>query len=169
MDEIILPLFPLEVVLLPEEPLPLHIFEERYKQMIGECLEAQRTGNGHGDFGVILLREQALSTVGCTARIVNVTKKYPDGRMDILTVGKRRFELLLTNDARPYLEGSVLFFDDEESDIASDSAAELAIKGFRDIVRKLRRAPEIHFVLDHSEEYGQRIEELLRQAKKPAS
>ena len=56
MEEIVLPLFPLEVVLLPEEPLPLHIFEERYKTMIGECLEAQARGVGQQDFGVLLLR-----------------------------------------------------------------------------------------------------------------
>jgi len=140
MEETVLPLFPLEVVLLPEEPLPLHIFEERYKTMIGECLEAQARGVGQQDFGVLLLRGQALSNIGCTAHIVNVARKYADGRMDILTVGKRRFELLLTNDDRPYLEGSVLFFDDDGPDVAADSVAQLAIERFRDLIRKLRRA-----------------------------
>ena len=54
MEEILLPLFPLELVLLPEEPLPLHIFEERYREMIGECLRAKTSGFGRQDFGVVL-------------------------------------------------------------------------------------------------------------------
>ena len=58
MDENLLPLFPLEIVLLPEEPLPLHIFEERYKTMIGECLQAKAAGTGQQEFGVVLLKGQ---------------------------------------------------------------------------------------------------------------
>jgi Lon protease-like protein len=138
MEEILLPLFPLEVVLLPEEPLSLHIFEERYKTMIGECLEAQTTGQGQAEFGVVLLKEGAVSSIGCTARIVNLTRKYEDGRMDILTVGKRRFELLLTNEEMAYLRGSVEFFDDEGPDTPGDSEAEFAITRFREVIRKLR-------------------------------
>jgi Lon protease-like protein len=90
MEQSLLPLFPLEVVLLPEEPLPLHIFEERYKEMIGECLKAKASGGGQQEFGVVLAKGQEIYDVGCTARIVNLTRQYADGRMDILTVGKRR-------------------------------------------------------------------------------
>jgi len=85
MRDILLPLFPLELVLLPEEPLPLHIFEERYREMIGECLRAKTSGFGRQDFGVVLAKGQAISNVGCSAQIVTVTRKYDDGRMDILT------------------------------------------------------------------------------------
>ena len=143
MQEILLPLFPLEVVLLPEEPLPLHIFEERYKEMIGECLEAKTLGTGQEEFGVVLAQGQEMHTVGCTARIVNLTRKYEDGQMDILTVGKRRFEILLTNQEKDYLRGSVEFFDDEEADTPSDSAADHAIGLFREIMRKLRQSAEM--------------------------
>jgi len=147
MEQNVLPLFPLEVVLLPEEPLPLHIFEERYKTMIGECLDAQATGEGQEEFGVLFARDQKMSTIGCSARIVNVTRKYEDGRLDILTVGERRFELLYTSDAKLYLEGSVKFFDDESPGAPDDESAELAIDHFRDLIRKLRHAAEmpIHF------------------------
>jgi Lon protease-like protein len=138
MEEILLPLFPLEVVLLPEEPLSLHIFEERCKTIIGECLEAQTTGQGQAEFGVVLLKEGAVSSIGCTARIVNLTRKYEDGRMDILTVGKRRFEILLTNEEMAYLRGSVEFFDDEGPDTPGDQEAEFAITRFREVIRKLR-------------------------------
>jgi Lon protease-like protein len=143
MEENLLPLFPLEVVLLPEEPLPLHIFEDRYKTMIGECLQARAAGKGQQEFGVVLLKGQTVSTVGCTARIINLTRQYEDGRMDILTVGKRRFEILLTNDERPYLRGAVDYFEDEGPDAPSDEAAELAIERFREAMRKLRHAAEM--------------------------
>ena len=67
MDDLLLPLFPLEVVLLPHEPLPLHIFEERYKDMISHCLEAQGHAAPEDDFGVVLAREEKMETVGCAA------------------------------------------------------------------------------------------------------
>src|SRR5208282_1196639 len=143
MEENLLPLFPLEIVLLPEEPLPLHIFEDRYKTMIGDCLQAKAAGEGQQEFGVVRVKEQTLSAVGCAARIVNLTRQYEDGRMDILTVGKRRFEILLTNDERPYLRGAVEYFEDEGPDTPSDAAAELAIERFREAMRKLRRAAEM--------------------------
>jgi len=143
MDNELLPLFPLEIVLLPEEPLPLHIFEERYKTMIGDCLRAKAAGEDQQEFGVVLLKGQAVSPVGCTARIVNLTRQYEDGRMDILTVGKRRFELLLTNEERPYLRGAVDYFEDEDPDAPSDEAAELAITRFRDAMRKLRHSADM--------------------------
>jgi Lon protease-like protein len=143
MEENLLPLFPLEMVLLPEELLPLHIFEDRYKTMMGECLQAKAAVKGQQEFGVVLLKGQAVSSVGCTARIVNVTRQYEDGRMDILTVGKRRFEILLTNEERPYLRGAVDYFEDEGPDAPSDAAVELALERFREAMRKLRHAAEM--------------------------
>lgn len=148
MDELLLPLFPLEVVLMPEEPLPLHIFEDRYKVMIGECLEAKAAGSGRQEFGIILAKNQEMRTVGCSARIVNLTRKYEDGRMDILTVGKRRFEVLYTNEERPYLRGGVDFFEDEVgSDTAADDEATRAIDLFRQVMQKMRKSTDmpIHF------------------------
>lgn len=106
MDSL-LPLFPLEVVLFPGTPLPLHIFEPRYKEMIGECLE-QKT-----QFGVIRAHESGLANVGCTAEILAVTKTYDDGRMDIVAEGRDRFELLEVNQDRSFLRGSILFVQDE--------------------------------------------------------
>jgi len=143
MEEILLPLFPLEVVLLPEEPLPLHIFEERYKQMVSECLEAKASGSGQQEFGVVLAKGEEMRTVGCSARIVNLTRKYEDGRMDILTVGKRRFEILLTNEEKTYLRGAVEFFEDEGADTPGEAEAAHAIEQFRDVMRRLREASEM--------------------------
>jgi len=84
----LLPLFPLEVVLFPGVPLPLHIFEPRYKEMIGECRTNQTP------FGVIRALEQGIAEVGCTAEIVSVTKEYADGRLDLVAEGRKRFEVL---------------------------------------------------------------------------
>jgi Lon protease-like protein len=100
-------LFPLEVVLFPGTPLPLHIFEPRYKEMIGECLEQKK------QFGVIRAQETGLADVGCTAEILAVTKTYDDGRMDIVAEGRDRFELLEVNQDRSFLRGSILFVQDE--------------------------------------------------------
>jgi Lon protease-like protein len=143
MDETFLPLFPLELVLLPEQPLPLHIFEERYREMIGECLKARSSGSGKQEFGVVLAKGEAISNVGCSAKIVSLTRKYDDGRMDILTVGKRRFEILLTNEEKPYLRASVEFFDDEGPDTPGEAEAENAIALFRKVMRQFHQASEM--------------------------
>jgi len=116
----LLPLFPLEVVLLPGTPLPLHIFEPRYKEMIGECLAEHRT------FGVVRAVDQGLADVGCTAEIITVVKEYPDGRLDLVTEGRRRFEVVRVNQERSFLQAEVLMIDDEPG-IASQADASRAV------------------------------------------
>ena len=102
-----LPLFPLDVVLFPGVALPLHIFEPRYKEMIGELLESKEK------FGVVRATQEGIADVGCTAEIVAVTKKYEDGRMDIVTEGRERFEVMDVNTERSFFRGAVLYFVDE--------------------------------------------------------
>ena len=82
-----IPLFPLDLVLFPGAPLPLHIFEPRYRQMIAECLAANTP------FGIVRARPEGLAVIGCTAQIIRVLHRYPDGRSDILTQGIERFEI----------------------------------------------------------------------------
>jgi len=113
----LLPLFPLDVVLFPGTPLPLHIFEPRYKEMIGECLAQHRT------FGVVRTIEQGLAEIGCTAEIVTVVKEYPDGRLDLATEGRQRFELLRVNQERSFLQAEVAMIDDEPGTPAQADAA----------------------------------------------
>lgn len=103
----LLPLFPLEVVLLPGTPLPLHIFEPRYKEMIGECLATSAL------FGVIRALENGIAEIGCTAEIITVTKEYPDGRMDLICEGRKRFEVLEVNQERSFLRAEVLLVPDD--------------------------------------------------------
>jgi len=103
----LLPLFPLELVLLPGTPLPLHIFEPRYKEMIRECLA------NSAPFGVVRAVEEGIADVGCTAEIITVTKEYPDGRMDLVCEGRKRFEVLELNRDRSFLQAEVLIVSDE--------------------------------------------------------
>ena len=104
----LLPLFPLQLVLFPRTPLPLHIFEERYKEMIGECLA------GGLEFGVVLAQGKGILRAGCTASIESVINRYDDGRLDILTNGRRRFQIGSVDTERIFLRAEVEYFDDIE-------------------------------------------------------
>jgi Lon protease-like protein len=106
----LLPIFPLELVLLPGVPLPLHIFEPRYKEMIAECLEQKKP------FGVVRASSDGVADIGCTAEIMSVTKKYDDGRMDILTRGVERFEVIEVNQDRSFLQAEIAVVQDEDED-----------------------------------------------------
>lgn len=117
----LLPLFPLEVVLLPGTPLPLHIFEPRYKEMIRECLATE------APFGVVRAQEEGIAEIGCTAEIISVTKEYPDGRLDLIAEGRTRFEVLEVNQERSFLQAEVLLVPDEPGG-ASDEERVRAIQ-----------------------------------------
>ena len=113
----LLPLFPLDVVLLPGAPLPLHIFEPRYKEMIGECLAQNSV------FGVLRAAEKSIAEIGCTAEIISVTKEYADGRLDIVTEGRKRFEVLQLDQERSFLRGEILLLDDVPGNPSKEDAA----------------------------------------------
>jgi Lon protease-like protein len=102
------------VVLLPGTPLPLHIFEPRYKEMIGECLA------NDAPFGVVRALDEGIAEVGCTAEIITVTKEYPDGRMDLIAEGRKRFEVLELNQERSFLRAEVLLVPDEPNAAAQE-------------------------------------------------
>lgn len=131
----LLPLFPLDLVLLPAVPLPLHIFEPRYKEMVNECL----TQNRH--FGIIRSKGEAVASIGCTAEIINVLKTYPDGRMDILTEGKRRFEVLQMHQERGFLQADVIYLEDDD-DPADAPALDTALRLHGEIMQLAGAQPE---------------------------
>ncbi len=114
------PLFPLGMVLLPGEVVPLHIFEERYKVMIGECLENET------EFGILWLSDDGLKEVGCTARVTRLLDQMEDGRMNILVEGDSPFRLLRRIEDLPYPAGDVelLADGDEPGDDDADAARE---------------------------------------------
>jgi len=117
----LLPLFPLDVVLLPGTALPLHIFEPRYREMIAECLAEKKS------FGVVRAKDEGIAEIGCTAEIVTVAKEYPDGRSDIVTRGGRRFEVMGVNQERAFLQAEVFYLADEPGPASSEDVAQ-AIK-----------------------------------------
>ena len=121
----LLPIFPLELVLLPGVPLPLHIFEPRYKEMIAECLEQKKP------FGVVRASSDGVADIGCTAEIMSVTKKYDDGRMDILTRGVERFEVIQVNEDRPFLQAEISVVQDEDEDEPGKPAAQMVTQAVR--------------------------------------
>jgi len=136
-----IPLFPLGLVLLPGMALPLHIFEERYKLMISECLSADTP------FGVVFFDGRSIRSIGCMARVYRVLHRYEDGRMDILTRGEQRFFIHETIEEKPYMEAQVVFFDDEAAP-ASENPAEV----LRDAQAALRQMKDAGLSEDIMEE-----------------
>jgi len=118
------PLFPLGLVLLPQELVPLHIFEERYKLMINECLEHE------SEFGIIWLADDGLRDIGCTARIERVIETFDDGRTNILVIGDKPFRLMRRIEDMPYPAGDIEILDDfdpgSDSDLAEQARARYA-------------------------------------------
>jgi Lon protease-like protein len=129
--EDIIPLFPLGVVLLPGMDLPLHIFEERYKKLVGECIETDK------EFGVVYYSGKMMLRVGCTAEISKVLKSYEDGKMDILTTGMRRFHIQELFESKPYIEAKVEFIRDVEE--MNDEDMKSLIREGADSLRQLYR------------------------------
>jgi ATP-dependent Lon protease len=114
-----IPLFPLNVVLLPGVDLPLHIFEPRYRQMVKKCLEEK------SEFGMLLSTPDGIARVGCTAEILELVKRYDDGRMDILTVGRAPFRVVELYKEQPLLEGEVDYLEDRETQVNTSVRREL--------------------------------------------
>jgi ATP-dependent Lon protease len=103
-----IPLFPLNIVLLPGAELPLHIFEPRYREMVKNCLEEK------SKFGMLLALPNGVARVGCTAEILEVVNRYEDGRMDILTIGRAPFRVVELFTENPLMEGQVDYLEDRE-------------------------------------------------------
>ncbi len=106
-----LPLFPLGLVLYPNERLPLHIFEERYKDLTRYCLGEE------APFGIVHFEEGKMAEVGCTARIVQVINEYDDGRKDILVEGEDRFELEQLFSTESYYTADVQLIDEPDEEV----------------------------------------------------
>ena len=128
MQPTLLPLFPLHVVIFPRTVLPLHIFEERYKELIGQAIQSA------SEFGIVLAKDDGIVNAGCTVVVEKVIKNYPDGRMDILTRGVRRFEILGLNQDKSYLRGEVEFFDDDEPGPGPADLREKALVQYRGLM-----------------------------------
>jgi len=123
-----LPLFPLQLVMFPGARIPLHIFEERYRTLMNECIRAE------SEFGITLFADGELSNIGCTAVVSSVRKRYADGRMDIIAEGRRRFRLL-SHETGPqgYLIGTAEILSTEGAP-ANQSLADETIRLYNTLV-----------------------------------
>ena len=140
------PLFPLGLVLLPGEKVPLHIFEERYKQMIGECLEEER------EFGIIWLADDALKDVGCAARITRVLERFEDGRMNIVVEGTTPFRLDRRIGELAYPAGDIELLEDEPG--TDEATLERARKSYADLVEEVTETRPEPDALAELDAYG---------------
>src|SRR5204863_4365153 len=124
------PLFPLPIVLLPSEVVPLHIFEDRYQAMVAHCLDER------SDFGIVWLADDGLKEIGCTAQIAEVLERAPDGRMNILVRGTRPFRLLERQEDLIYPAGTVELLEDG-SEVTDEQAGEQARERYADLLEEI--------------------------------
>ena len=142
------PLFPLGLVLIPHELVPLHIFEERYKLMIGECLERD------SEFGIVWLADDGLKEIGCSARISRVLERFEDGRLNVLVEGTSPFRLMRRIEDLPYPAGDVELLADDDEPGQATAPAEKARRRYADLVAEVtdeRPEPE---ALEQLDAYG---------------
>ena len=125
-----LPIFELPLVLLPGEQVPLHIFEERYKRMVGTSLEAGEP------FGIVLRDDDGARSIGCTARIDDVTERFEDGRLNILVRGEAPFRVLDRFESPEYPTGEVELIPDEDVPPIDEDAAAAARESFADLAER---------------------------------
>jgi Lon protease-like protein len=128
------PLFPLGIVALPTELVPLHIFEERYKTMIARCLEEE------SEFGIVWMADDGLRPIGCACEVAEVLERMPDGRLNLIARGTRPFRIEARQDELAYPAGTVEFLADRGEDI-DPGAADAAHAAYADLVEQATENP----------------------------
>jgi Lon protease-like protein len=123
------PLFPLGIVALPGELVPLHIFEERFKTMMNECLRDEK------EFGIVWLSDDGLREIGCACAIERVLERMEDGRMNLLTRGTRPLRVVERQSELAYPAGVVQFLEDREEEL-DQALADEARKAYSELVRR---------------------------------
>jgi ATP-dependent Lon protease len=132
----LLPLFPLELVAFPGAVVPLHIFEPRYREMVGEA-ETNRT-----EFGIVLSRDGGIIRTGCTVLVESILQRYSDGRFDVLTRGQRRFEIQSINEEKDYLRAEVDYFADADETPAAAALRAAALRAWRGLRGEQEQEPD---------------------------
>ncbi len=160
-------LFPLELVLLPGERVPLHIFEDRYKELIGECLSNDR------EFGLVLEDEDGLREIGTSTSVLELVHTFDDGRMNVLVEGRERFRLVTETSGRPYRTAEVEPLVDADEGPAGEEASR-AIERFRRLVSVAEAeevdeppadAPFLSYLLAARVDFGSELKQELLEAR----
>ena len=149
-DGLELPIFELPVVILPGELLPLHIFEERYKRMIGHCLDNAEP------FGIVFRDEGGNAhRIGCMARVTEVVERFDDGRMNVVVAGEQPFKVLERFEAGDFPAGEVEPIDASDDAREEDpEAASVAREAFAELVRRVSGEPPDSAELEAENSYG---------------
>lgn len=164
-------LFPLGLVLLPGERMPLHIFEPRYKELIGECLAEERP------FGIVLADDSGLKEVGTEASVIEVLERFDDGRLNIVVEGGERFRVVELTSGRTFQTGEVeevadddVVFDQEDADRALGLFQELRELVGSDVEEPEQGEPALSYALASRVDFGldpkQRLLELTSEAER---
>lgn len=139
----LLPLFPLQLVVFPGSAVPLHIFEDRYREMVGEAAAAGT------EFGIVLAKKGGIAGGGCTVTVESVLKRYPDGRFDVMTRGRRRFRISSVDERRAYLRGEVEYFEDDDATPVSAELRAKVLQAFHVAMETIPGNPYLSFELAH--------------------
>jgi Lon protease-like protein len=136
-------LFPLNVVVFPESSVPLHIFEPRYKQLVGLAIDEQK------DFGINLVDSSRLYQTGCTVEVSEVTRRYDDGRLDVIVTGKQRYTLRSLREGEElYYVGIVEYFMDESDEVIDTQLRQVCINQYNEIIELVYPGAAEDYVLD---------------------
>lgn len=136
------PLFPLGLVALPSELIPLHVFEERYKTMVARVLEEE------GEFGIVWVADDGLRAIGCACEIAEVLERMPDGRVNLVARGTRPFRIESRQDELAYPAGVVEFLDDREERVDTE-VSQAAHEAYAELVEQATdRAPAPEEIAD---------------------
>ncbi len=126
-------IFPLNLVLFPQSLYPLHIFEERYKELIKECIDNEL------EFGVNLVSNSKFFEIGCTAKVVDVFKKYDDGKLDITIEGVRKYKLIsFSEEERSFYTGEIELIDEDESTVLDYQLFMDCVEFYNKIVERIQ-------------------------------
>jgi len=148
-DEVVteFPLFPLGVVALPSEAVPLHIFEQRYRTMIGHCIEAE------AEFGIVWMADDGLHEIGCACEVERVLERMDDGSFNVLNRGTRPFRVVERQGHLPFPAGVVEFLSDDDEDLDED-ALEQAHSIYSDLVKRATDTEPDESDLESMDAYG---------------
>jgi Lon protease-like protein len=141
------PLFPLGLVALPSEAVPLHIFEERYRTMIGQCIDSET------EFGIVWMSDDGLRDIGCACEVDRVLEEMDDGRFNVLTRGTRPFRVLERQGHLAYPAGVVEFLEDDAEEV-DDEALEQARTVYADLVKRATDHEPDQSDLEELDAYG---------------
>ena len=136
-------LFPLNIVVFPESSVPLHIFEPRYKELVNTALD------GHKDFGINLVDSARLYQTGCTVEVSEISRRYPDGRLDVIVTGKQRYTLRSLREGEElYYVGIVDYFSDDEDEPVDTSLRAECITLYNELIEIVYPGAADEYVLD---------------------